>query len=154
MGNVKRIRENGPGHDPGTLPAAEKDAGQERHGVPPALREALHGGETAADAERVREAMTAAGWCPAAAPAVTLELSGSLRLDSGCELLALRAGTLGEAAGLLLRAYPALARLIPDEAILRQHYRFSLNGKRITSDPAEPLRDGDHVLIFSASVGG
>ena len=94
------------------------------------------------------------GWCTAGAPAVTLELYGSLRLKTGCEVLALRAHTLGEAGKVLLRAYPALGGLIRDDATLRDHYRFSLNGLHVVTDPSKPLNDGDHVLLFSASVGG
>ena len=105
-------------------------------------------------AEDARAALVAAGLCPAGAPAVFLELFGGLRLRTGCEVLPLRAGTVGEALGVLRRVFPKAERLLPGDGEMSDHYRFSINGGSVTTDLGHPLAEGDRLILFSASVGG
>lgn len=87
-------------------------------------------------------------------PVVVLELYGSLRVRTGCEALRLHADTIATAVAVLKGVYPQAARLLPEAAQLGEHYRFSINGRAVTNDPASLLRSGDRVVLFSASVGG
>jgi molybdopterin converting factor small subunit len=104
--------------------------------------------------EQARAALAALGLCDAARPAVTLELYGGLRLRAGCRMLPLHAATVGEALEVLRAACPRAGRLLPAAGELGEHYRFSLNGRTVTADPAQPLQAGDRLIVFSASVGG
>lgn len=104
--------------------------------------------------EQRRAALVTLGLCDASRPAVTLELYGGLRLKAGCRALALHAGTVGEALAVLRAACPKVQRLLPAHADPSEHYRFSLNGHSVTADAEHPLQAGDHLIVFSASVGG
>ncbi len=75
-------------------------------------------------------------------------------MRTGCDLLPLRAATVAEALQVLAAVFPQTRRLLPDDGDLGEHFRFSINGAAVVTDPAHPLREGDHVVFFSASVGG
>jgi molybdopterin converting factor small subunit len=93
-------------------------------------------------------------WGAAAHPAVTVELYGTLRIRAGRPAVALRSDSIRTALRLLREALPALARHLPPEADLPRTHRFSINGGAVTTDLDAPLREGDHLVLFSASVGG
>ena len=101
-----------------------------------------------------RRALVRLGYCDGARPAVSLELFGGLRLKSGCRMLPMHAGTIGEALEVLSRVYPKAGRLLPRPEELGRHYRFSVNGTDVTTDLAYPLGENDQLILFSASVGG
>lgn len=125
--------------------------------LPADLRERLAAaapGETPATHAACRAALVRAGLCDAARPAVTVELYGGLRLRAGCRLLPLHAGTVGEALAVLQAALPNVRRILPADGDLAAHYRFSLNGTTVTADLEHPLQPDDHLIVFSASVGG
>jgi hypothetical protein len=134
-----------------TAPQADEAAADY---LPPALCARLDPPRAADTAESCRAALAALGLCDAARPAVTLELYGGLRLRSGCRTLPLHAGTVGEALVVLRAVYPKAARLLPADGSADGHYRFSLNGRAVTDDATHSLREGDHLIVFSASVGG
>ncbi len=98
--------------------------------------------------------MVETGICQSVHPAVTLELFGSLRLMTGRDVLPMRADTIGTAVTVLKRVCPQALRLLPEGAALSENFRFSINGHTVTTDLATALREGDHVILFSASVGG
>lgn len=101
-----------------------------------------------------RRSLVEAGVCQERHPAVTVELYGSLRLKSGRELVPMRADTIATAVAVLRRACPPLSRLLPDGDALTENFRFSINGRTVTTDLSAPLREGDRLILFSASVGG
>ncbi len=104
--------------------------------------------------ESYRAALARLGFCDGAQPPITLELYGNLRIKTGCAGLPIHAGTVGAAYGALQSIYPDLKRWLPESEKLAAHLRFSINGNRVTTDLDYPLRDGDHVILFSATVGG
>ncbi len=122
--------------------------------LPAEVQARLAPGTPLATPEQCRAALAGLGLCDAGRPAVTLELYGGLRLKAGCRVLPLHAGTVGEALAVLRTACPRVRRLLPEAGDLGEHYRFSLNGKSVTADPGHPLAAGDHLIVFSASVGG
>ena len=115
---------------------------------------ALAAGELRAAAEAERDALVAQGQCQGGHPAVTLELYGSLRLKSGRASLPLRADTVGTALNLLLTLFPALSQKLPPPPELFEHYRVSINGRTLVRDHCHALNEGDHLILFSANVGG
>lgn len=106
------------------------------------------------DETALRDLLVARGYCPTDAPAVSLELYGGLRLRTGCEVLPLRAGTVGAALTTLRQLFPKVERLLPANEKLGEYYRFSINGRMVTTDLNHPLVENDHLILFSASVGG
>jgi molybdopterin converting factor small subunit len=101
-----------------------------------------------------RRALVETGVCDPAHPAVTVELYGSLRLKAARDAVPMRADTLATAVSIVKRVCPPLARLLPDGAALAENFRFSINGRTVTTELATLLAEGDRVLVFSASVGG
>ena len=108
----------------------------------------------AGGADAVRKALIAQGVCDPAHPAVTVELYGSLRLRSGRAEVPLHADSIRRAVQVLCRALPQMALALADGNELSTHFRFSINGQRVAGDLGLPLRAGDHLIVFSASVGG
>ena len=106
------------------------------------------------DEAAMRALLVTRGFCAGDAPAVSLELYGGLRLKTGCEVLPLRAGTVGAALDALRRIFPVVERLLPADGEMGEYYRFSINGKTVTTDLEQPLAEDDHLILFSASVGG
>jgi hypothetical protein len=101
-----------------------------------------------------RRSLVEAGVCQEQHPAVTVELYGSLRLKAGRELVPMRADTIATAIMVLRRAHPPLSKLLPEGDALTENFRFSVNGRAITTDLSAPLHEGDRLILFSASVGG
>lgn len=101
-----------------------------------------------------RRLLVGRGLCTEKHPPVTLELYGSLRTKTGCGNLPVHAHTIGEALQALKRICPSVLRVLPDEAQLGEHYRFSVNGGDVFTDLRHPLKAHDHLILFSASVGG
>jgi hypothetical protein len=122
--------------------------------LPPALLASLAGAPPPASEEEVRALLVRLGHCPARAPAVTVELYGSLRLKTRCASLPLRAASIGEALAVLLRVCPRLESLLEPSEAADAHFRVSINGRTVTTERAHPLREGDRLILFSASVGG
>jgi molybdopterin converting factor small subunit len=122
--------------------------------LPPELRARVGADVPLETPEQCRAALVRLGLCDAARPAVTLELYGNLRLKAGCRALPLHAGTVAEALAVLRAACPKVRRVLPADETLGEHYRFSLNGRGVTVDLTQALDTGDHVIVFSASVGG
>jgi len=100
------------------------------------------------------EALSALEMIDPSHPAITVELYGNLRIQTGCDLLPMRCERLGGICDILRRVYPAQDRLIPDAESLAAHFRFSINGKTVSTNPDLVLSAGDHVILFSATVGG
>jgi molybdopterin converting factor small subunit len=93
-------------------------------------------------------------WGAPGHPAVSVELYGTLRIRTGRTAVALRADSIRTAMRVLVEAVPGLTRLLPPEEELPSTHRFSINGSAVTTDLDTPLREGDHLVLFSASVGG
>ncbi len=106
------------------------------------------------DEDTYRRALAWLGLCDPAAPAVTLELYGNLRIRTGCAGLPIHAGTVAAAVAALFRVHPEAGRLLGPPERLGEHFRFALNGEAVTTDPEYPLRAGDRLVLFSAAVGG
>lgn len=104
--------------------------------------------------EDYRRALGHLGYCDPSHAAVTLELVGNLRVRTGCALLPIHGDTIGTACAVLRRVVPETERLLPGEDELTRHFRFAINGGEVTNDLAHPLRDGDQLMLFSATVGG
>lgn len=105
-------------------------------------------------AEAYRRALAHHGLCDSAQAAVTLELFGSLRIRTGAADLPIHADTVGRALQALRRICPETEKLLPPEGELGEHFRFSINGQTVTTELAHPLREGDRLILFSATVGG
>jgi len=104
--------------------------------------------------EADRDALTRQGLCLKEHPAVSIELYGSLSIRSGLARVALRADTIRGALSVLVLAQPTVARLLGPLDKLAEYHRFSINGRAITTDLDTPLKEGDRLVLFSASVGG
>ena len=122
--------------------------------VPAELRDRIAPGAVLETPAACRAALAAAGLCDAALPAVTVELYGGLRLRAKCAGLPLHAATVGEALTVLQSALPNVRRILPAGGELTAHYRFAVNGTTVTTDLGYVLREDDHQIVFSASVGG
>ncbi len=123
-------------------------------GISPALVARLAPETPPEDAAALRALLVARGFCAGDAPAISLELYGGLRLRTGCEVLPLHAATVGAALEALRRIFPVVERLLPNTGELGEYYRFSINGKTVTTDLEQRLVEGDRLILFSASVGG
>ncbi len=144
-----------PHDNPGSGSKAGSKAGA--GGVSPALLARLATEAPVApleDAASLRALLVTRGFCAGDAPAVSLELYGGLRLRTGCEVLPLHAETVGAALEALRRIFPVVERLLPNPEELGEYYRFSINGKTVTTDLEQRLVEGDRLILFSASVGG
>jgi len=85
-------------------------------------------------------------------PTVAVEFYGLARLRTGRTVLRCTATTIGEALAAADVACPMLhAR---SDNSLSPEYRVSVGGKRFTEDLAEPLVEGDSLLLFGADAGG
>jgi sulfur-carrier protein len=85
---------------------------------------------------------------------VTVELYGVARLRAGRDAVAVDAGSVGEALAALARVCPALDPTVVQGGRLHPGYRVAVNGLHITTDPGQPLREGDVVVLLSADAGG
>ncbi|MDH4247467.1 MAG: MoaD/ThiS family protein [Deltaproteobacteria bacterium] len=107
-----------------------------------------------ASPEETRAALVAQGRCHPGHPAVTLELYGNLRLKAGCASLPIRADSVSTALDLLLTLIPSLSAQLPTGPALFEHYRVSINGRNLVRELDHALEEGDHLVLFSATVGG
>jgi molybdopterin converting factor small subunit len=82
-----------------------------------------------------------------------VEFLGVPRERAGVSQLDVHADTLGELLGELVSRIPSLGELVSDGR-LHPSVIANLNGGEFVRDPKTPLRNGDHVLILSADVGG
>lgn len=85
---------------------------------------------------------------------ITIELYGVPRLRAGLARLSVEAESVGEALGALGRECPALLGGVIAGDGVHPAYKLSVNGERFVSDPAEPLAEGDALILLSADVGG
>ena len=82
-----------------------------------------------------------------------VEFFGVPRERAGVSELEVHAPTLGTLLVTLATQLPPLRELIVGER-LHPSLAANLNGDRFVTDPGTTLRDGDHLLILSADVGG
>ena len=108
----------------------------------------------AAGANDARGGAADGQWGSSAHPQVRVELYGSLRIKTGRPAVTLRADSIRTALRGLLASVPEAARILPPEDELPRTHRFSINGAAVTTDLDTPLREGDQLVLFSASVGG
>jgi molybdopterin converting factor small subunit len=87
-------------------------------------------------------------------PSVTVELYGVVRARAGRKEVCVRAGTVSEALDALAAACPALADVRREDGRVAPHYLLSLDGERFVSDLAQPLREGERLVLLSADAGG
>lgn len=85
---------------------------------------------------------------------VSIEFYGVARLRTGTSQTHLTARTVGDALAAIARAFPALDGAVIVNGSLHPAYRLSLNAERFVSDPMTLLKDGDHLLLLAADVGG
>ena len=104
--------------------------------------------------EGYRRALVHHGFCDSSQASITLELYGNLRIKTGCEHLPIHAATVLGALEVLRRVYPEAERLLPEDASVAEHFRFSINGGEVTTALHHSLVEGDHLILFSATVGG
>lgn len=117
-------------------------------------RTARHVQPGAAGAGGPRSRAADGQWGSTAHPQVRVELYGSLRIRTGRPAVTLRADSIRTALRGLVAALPEVARVLPPEDELPRTHRFSINGASVTTDLDTPLREGDQLVLFSASVGG
>ena len=111
--------------------------------------------QTAAVSDQgIRDQLIQQGICQPDHPAIRVELFGTLRVRSGQSYVPMHANTIRTAMSALMRSHPGIARLLPPLDQLSDSHRFSINGKTVTTDLDTPLREGDTLLLFSATVGG
>lgn len=85
---------------------------------------------------------------------ILIELYGVPRLRAGIAHLQTEATCLGGALLALAAACPGLAGTVILGDRLHPAYKASINSDRFVDDPAEPLREGDVLLVLAADVGG
>jgi molybdopterin converting factor small subunit len=77
-----------------------------------------------------------------------------LRSYTGEAWVQAQGATVGEVLADLDRRYPGIRfRMIDEQDRMRRHVRFFVNDAQ-TFDLAQPLRDGDELLIVQALSGG
>jgi molybdopterin converting factor small subunit len=85
-------------------------------------------------------------------PTVVVEFYGLARLRAARTELRVEAATVGAALAAADAWCPALhAR---SDTGLSPEYRVSIGGKRFTENLAEPLAEGDAILLLGADAGG
>ena len=104
--------------------------------------------------EAYRRALAHLGFCDGAHPAVTLELYGNLRIRTGCGELPIHGDSVRTVCRVLQRVYPESCKWLPEPEQLAEHFRFSINGGEVVAELDHPLRENDHLILFSATVGG
>ena len=66
----------------------------------------------------------------------------------------LQNATVLDALDVLRRVHPEAERLLPKNGAVADYFRFSINGGDVTTSLHHPLVEGDHLILFSATVGG
>lgn len=130
-----------------TPPAPPPQEQFQKQGIPAAFKPLL-------SAEDYRELLVEKGLLDGTHPRVTLELSGRVLMKLGCVRVPLHACDPAQAVAALERIFPEAEKLLGGQNDIAQHFRFSINGGNVLSDLGHPLKAGDHLLLFNASVGG
>ena len=126
--------------------------------MPAAILPGDNGGLTIASslnsADDYRRALARLGFCDPEHPSITLEIFGNLRIRTGCGILPIRGDSVDTALRVFRGIYPEAYKWLPDNDELPDHFRFSINGGGVTTKLDHPLEDNDHLILFSATVGG
>jgi molybdopterin converting factor small subunit len=85
-------------------------------------------------------------------PLVIVEFYGLARQRAGRAEVHLEAATIGSALAAAAAACPNLHAICDNR--LSAEYRLSVGGKFFTENLAEPLHDGDALLLLGADAGG
>jgi len=85
---------------------------------------------------------------------IRVEFYGIARRRAGVACIDIEAKTLGEAFERIAVARPGLAEVCTTDGCLKPGFLANINGQTFTSQAAQPLSDGDTVLVLSADVGG
>jgi hypothetical protein len=83
-----------------------------------------------------------------------VEFYGIPRQRAGRAELALPAATVSELLQRVEQACPGLTDLRQGDGRLSLHYLLSINGQQFVTDPQQPLRPGERLLLLSADAGG
>jgi sulfur-carrier protein len=89
--------------------------------------------------------------------AIRVEFFGVARQRAGVASLDLplpMPATLQDCLAALGHRFPSFERDCLEQTRLRRPFAANLGGQRFISDAAEPLADGDTLLILSADAGG
>lgn len=84
---------------------------------------------------------------------IHLEFFGIPRRRAGCEAISVTGRTLRDVLRAAVAAAPGLAELCED-GCLKPGYAANRNGREFLADGDTLLEPGDHVLLFSADLGG
>jgi sulfur-carrier protein len=85
---------------------------------------------------------------------VEIELFGIARQRAGVGRTTAQGATLGEVLASLAIRFPTLAETCFPQGRFTAGYLANINGDRFLTDPAEPIKPGDRLLILSADAGG
>ena len=85
---------------------------------------------------------------------ITVEFYGIPRARAGVESIELAAETIGDAVDSLASQFPELAQECFAGQQLKPGYLANINGATFTTNPEQPLSEGDSLLIMSADSGG
>jgi molybdopterin converting factor small subunit len=85
---------------------------------------------------------------------VVVEFFGIPRARAGRAELGVEAKTVGEALAAVEAACPDLKGLRRADGRLAPQYLLSLAGREFVTEPGQPLRPGDRLLLLSADAGG
>jgi len=85
---------------------------------------------------------------------ITVEFYGIPRARAGVASIKIEAATIGDAINSLAEQFSELARDCFSGQQLKVGYLANVNGSQFTTDPSQPLSEGDSLLIMSADSGG
>jgi hypothetical protein len=85
---------------------------------------------------------------------VLVEFFGIPRQRAGRAELAVPAGTLSEIIERVEQACPGLTGLRQGDGRFAPHYLLSIDGQQFVTDPHQPVRPGERLLLLSADAGG
>ncbi|MCA9024636.1 MAG: MoaD/ThiS family protein [Planctomycetaceae bacterium] len=85
---------------------------------------------------------------------ITVEFFGIARKRAGLSSIEIDADSVGAAFDLLADRIPHWAEACLDDGHLKKSFLANINGRTFVSDRDRPLKDGDHLLILAADVGG
>lgn len=86
--------------------------------------------------------------------AITVEFFGIPRLRAGVSSVQIDAASIGEAFDRLAPQFPRWADECLADGRLKPVYLANLNARTFVADRSHPLKDGDHLLILAADIGG
>jgi len=85
---------------------------------------------------------------------VTVEFFGIARQRAGAARVEIDAANIGEAFDRLTLEYPRWADACLADGRLKPLFLANLNSRTFVTNRNQRLRDGDHLLILAADVGG